>query len=93
MFLGSIDKRANLTNCQKFHYLKSYLDGEALSLVKHITVTDDNYKEAWERLVQRYDKKPLIARSCISNYLSLPSVSGSSVAALRKLVDGADECA
>ncbi|XP_070075678.1 uncharacterized protein [Drosophila takahashii] len=91
LFLGSVDRRENLTSCQKFHYLKSYLDGDALNLVKHIAVTEENYAEAWDKLVHRYDKKPLITRSLIAGFLALPNVAASGVAALRKLADTADE--
>ncbi|XP_070071112.1 uncharacterized protein [Drosophila takahashii] len=91
LFLGSVDRRENLTSCQKFHYLKSYLDGDALNLVKHIAVTEENYAEAWDKLVHRYDKKALITRSFIAGFLSLPNVAASGVAALRKLADTADE--
>ncbi|XP_033254138.1 uncharacterized protein LOC117193495 [Drosophila miranda] len=91
LFLGSVDKKSSLSKCQKFHYLKSYLDGEALSLIKHIPVSDANYQDAWERLENRYNKKSLIARSFIQNFLSLPTAKGSNIAELRKIVDTADE--
>ncbi|XP_041451284.1 uncharacterized protein LOC121404932 [Drosophila obscura] len=91
LFLGSVDKKSSLSNCQKFHYLKSYLDGEALSLIKHIPITDDNYQDAWERLKNRYNKKSLIARSFIQNFLSLPTAKSSNIIELRNIVDTADE--
>lgn len=87
LFLGSIGNRSNFTSCQKCHYLKSYLARDALNLVKHIAVTEENYTGAWERLVTRYDKK----QSFVNSFLSMPSVSGSGAASLRKLADGADE--
>ncbi|XP_041449923.1 uncharacterized protein LOC121404463 [Drosophila obscura] len=90
LFLGSVDKKSSLSNCQKFHYLKSYLDGEALSLIKHIPITDDNYQDAWERLKNRYNKKSLIARSFIQNFLSLPTAKSSNIIELRNIVDTAD---
>jgi len=34
-------------------YLKSYLSGEALALVKHIPVTNENYSEAWDKFEKR----------------------------------------
>ncbi|XP_046865278.1 uncharacterized protein LOC124459715 [Drosophila willistoni] len=79
MFLGSIGGDPHLTSCQKFHYLKSSLSGEAFSLIKHIAVTNDNYSEAWDRLVQRY----------IGSFLNLPTASVLNSVAIQKLADGA----
>ncbi|XP_033247333.1 uncharacterized protein LOC117188104 [Drosophila miranda] len=92
VYIGSVDRKSSLSKCQKLHYLKSYLDGEALSLVKHIPISDANYQDAWERIGNRYNKKSLIARSFIQNILSLPTAKGSNIAEVRKMVDTADEC-
>ncbi|XP_067613495.1 uncharacterized protein [Eurosta solidaginis] len=91
LFTGAIDQKNNLTPTQKFHYLKSYLAGDALQLVKHLALTDANYLEAWNRLTQRYDRKPLIVRSFIQSFLSLPTCHTAYANSLRKITDGADE--
>ncbi|XP_036339791.1 uncharacterized protein LOC118749130 [Rhagoletis pomonella] len=91
LFTGAIDQKTNLTSTQKFHYLKSYLAGEALKLVKHLAPTDSNYLEAWDRLTQRYDRKPLIVRSFIQSFLSLPTCHTANAQTLRKITYGADE--
>nr|XP_044248782.1 uncharacterized protein LOC123002531 [Drosophila takahashii] len=91
MFTASIASHSGLTDCQRFHYLKSYLSGEALTLVKHIPVTNENYSEAWDRLEKRYNKQSLIMRSFLNSFLTLPSATTTSIGAVRKLADGADE--
>ncbi|XP_070068173.1 uncharacterized protein [Drosophila takahashii] len=91
MFTASIASHSGLTDCQRFHYLKSYLSGEALTLVKHIPVTNENYSEAWDRLEKRYNKQSLIMRSFLNSFLTLPSANTTSIGAVRKLADGADE--
>jgi len=45
------------------------LDVVALNLVKHVAVTDENYVEAWDKLLPRYDNMPLITRSFIAGLL------------------------
>ncbi|XP_055923102.1 uncharacterized protein LOC129953729 [Eupeodes corollae] len=90
-FLGSVDTRKNLSPTHKFHYLKSYLRGDAANLIKHIAISDTNYPEAWDRLEKRYDRCQLIVQSFIQTFLSLPSASVSNVQTLRKISDGADE--
>ncbi|XP_055842658.1 uncharacterized protein LOC129909610 [Episyrphus balteatus] len=91
LFLGSVDTRKNLSPTHKFHYLKSYLRGDAANLIKHIAISDKNYEEAWDRLEKRYDRCQLIVQSFIETFLSLPSASVPNVQTLRKISDGADE--
>ncbi|XP_041631681.2 uncharacterized protein [Drosophila kikkawai] len=91
MFTDSIASNSSLTDCQRFHYLKSYLSGDALNLVKHIPVTNENYREAWDRLEQRYNKQSLIIRSFLNSFMTLPSATSTNLSTVRKLADGADE--
>lgn len=78
-----------MTSSEKFHYLKSFLEGEAAGLLKHTLVSESNYLTAWKKLTSRYNKKGLIASSLVKKLLSLPTVSNTS--SLRKLSDQADE--
>lgn len=92
LFIGSVDSKSNLTKTQKFYYLISFLDGEALNLIQNIPVSEDHYLEAWDKLESRYDRPHLCAFSYIQHFFKLPSVSISNHKSLRKIVDGADEC-
>lgn len=89
LFTSSVHNNGDLTPSQKFHYLKSYLDGEAAGLLKHTLISEAGYLGAWEKLTKRYDRKGRIASSLIRKLFSLPSVSSSY--SLRKFVDEADE--
>ncbi|XP_055922710.1 uncharacterized protein LOC129953537 [Eupeodes corollae] len=91
LFLGSVDTKTNLSPTHKFHYLKSYLRDDAANLIKHISISDVNYAEAWDRLEKRYDRRQLIAQSFIETFLSLPTTNVCNVQTLRKISDGADE--
>jgi hypothetical protein len=42
-----IHERNDLTNIQKFHYLKSSVKGEAQKLIVHLAITNDNYITAY----------------------------------------------
>ncbi|XP_041633403.1 uncharacterized protein [Drosophila kikkawai] len=91
MFTDSIASNSSLTDFQRFRYLKSYLSGDALNLVKHIPVTNENDREAWDRLEQRNNKQSLIIRSFLNSFMTLPSATSSNLSTVRKLADGADE--
>ncbi|XP_063922662.1 uncharacterized protein LOC135137054 [Zophobas morio] len=54
-FCSLIDQNNSLNNCQKFHYLKSSLKGEALATIDALTISVDNYKSAYDLLRKRYN--------------------------------------
>lgn len=92
LYVSTVHNNTNLTSCQKFYYLKSFLVDEAANLLNHMSVTDDNYAQAWDKLNKRYDKKGHIANALIQKFLNLSSgTSISGYSSLRKLTDGADE--
>ena len=61
-FKSSVHSDQELSDVDKFAYLKSYLKGRALNTVKGLAMTEANYKEAMELLEKRYgDKKALVS--------------------------------
>jgi len=58
---AEVANNALLVSDQSFNTTRRSL-GEALALVKHIPMTNENYSEAWDKLENRYNKKPLINR-------------------------------
>jgi hypothetical protein len=47
-----INYNRDLSDIQKFHYLRSSLKSDALSTIEHLTLSNDNYQAAWE-LIQK----------------------------------------
>lgn len=64
-FSSLIHDNKRLKNIHKFHYLNSYLEGEAARVLCNFEVTDKNYNQAWQLLCERYDNK----RQLINNHL------------------------
>ena len=56
-FLSLIHNNSQLSNIQKFHYLKSALKGNAASVIHSFEITSKNYKESWDLLKSRFDNK------------------------------------
>lgn len=48
---------------EKFEYLQTRLKGEALSLIKHLKPTNDNYTIAWELLNEKYYKSDNVKKA------------------------------
>lgn len=91
LFMDTVESNLSFTCAQKFYYLKSFLRGDAANLIKHMSISEANYIEAWDRLEKRYDQKHLIVQSFIQSFLSLPSCITPNIQTLRKISDGADE--
>jgi hypothetical protein len=69
MFKAIVHCNEQLTDIQKYHYLKSALTGEAERLISNIPMTTSNYPIVWKLLVdtRRYENKRMIAASHINN--------------------------
>lgn len=83
LFTALIDDSTQLTNVQKFLYLKGALSNEALNLVNDLPLTNDNYKAALELLKKRYDNNLVIINTHIKGLLGTPLVTRGDGAQLR----------
>lgn len=68
-FDSLINTNDNIPNINKFHHLRSSLEGGALVVIKSIEFTSNNYKVAWDLICQRYNNKNLL----INNHYSVLS--------------------
>lgn len=50
IFNSLVASNKTLLNVQRLHYLKANLTGEASLTIKNFTITDANYKTAWDVL-------------------------------------------
>ncbi|CAI6377504.1 unnamed protein product [Macrosiphum euphorbiae] len=84
-FRSAIHEENSFTSAHKFYYLRSYLTGAALDLIKAVPMTDANYYVAIERLKQRYDNKSLTIQSHIKSLLESPHVENATATELQQL--------
>lgn len=71
-FVAAIHENSDVTPAFKFSYLKKSLTGKAARTMGEWQLTDDNYQEAWERLHQLYNRKYLICRELLRQFIRLP---------------------
>lgn len=76
-----------ISDCQKFLYLKGVLGDEPLLLIKNLRATNDNYKSAWEILEKRYNNKRKIIYTHYRSILDMPPMSIESAQTLRSMLD------
>ncbi|XP_064489069.1 uncharacterized protein LOC135400935 [Ornithodoros turicata] len=68
--------------------LKGYLTGKAMTVIKELSLSEENYSIAIDLLKDRFGKKSLIIDEHMTRLLNLPKVSDSSeVTKLRELYD------
>ncbi|XP_054259498.1 uncharacterized protein LOC128984223 [Macrosteles quadrilineatus] len=77
----------SLAPMEKFSYLKSLLEGPALSIVEGIPFDPDNYKLAYDSLVERYTNPRILACFYLNKILDQQPVKTPSLSSLRQVLD------
>lgn len=72
-------------------YLKSYVSGKAVKLIRTYQETDPQYDEAWDTLKNRFDNKRSIIIVHLKSIFSQQSMSVESASGIKRLVDSANE--
>ncbi|XP_048483606.1 uncharacterized protein LOC125489951 [Plutella xylostella] len=73
-FTSLIHDNEKIKNIHKFHYLNSYLEGEASRVICNLEVNDLNYVKAWQLLCERFDNKRQLINNHLKSLLSFESV-------------------
>ncbi|XP_018396261.1 PREDICTED: uncharacterized protein LOC108774612 [Cyphomyrmex costatus] len=87
MFEQLIHTNQNLSEIEKFHYLRSSLKDKASEIIKSIETTADNYKDAWNALKERFDNKRWILQRHIKAIFEIAPVTKENYVQLRELLD------
>ena len=74
-FQCAVDANEDLSEIQKLTYLRSLLEGPALSTITGLALTNNNYNIAINLLRERYDNKQLLISSHMRTLLSLERVT------------------
>ncbi|XP_045161786.2 uncharacterized protein LOC123526607 [Mercenaria mercenaria] len=74
-FSSAVHSNQNLTDVQKFNYLRSQLEDEAARKIDGFALTNANYSNAVELLHEQYGQKHKIVHAYIQSLLHLPSPS------------------
>lgn len=86
LFNSIMSHMADLPDVEKFEFLKTSLEGEALSLVVHLPLTAANYSSAWGLLRARYGNKRDLARVHLEALLAPHSVLSNDAGSIKSLI-------
>lgn len=92
LYVAAVHDNTGLTGAQKLQYLKASVKGDAALLLQSVSITNDNYEQAWELLNNRYQNRREIVTSTLKRLVNNPPMRSDSPLELRKLVDTTMEC-
>lgn len=82
-----IDERSDIDDLVKFTYLRSCMKGSAVNKIAIYSVSADNYKVAWDLLVETYERKRILASKHFQAILHYKPIEKPSSVALYALHD------
>lgn len=92
LFNNVFIKNKDLSEIERFYFLKTQLVDEALQLIQHLQPTEDNFKIAWQLLTQRYNNQRRMVDSYVKRILNQPQITKSTADKLKELHDTTKEC-
>ena len=90
-FLSLVHSDTVMDPIRKFHYLKSCLSGEAANVINSMTVNGDNYNNAWNVLIERYNNKKLLVNHHLKGLFSPSAIKQENHIELKSLLDNTNK--
>ncbi|XP_053956140.1 uncharacterized protein LOC128861784 [Anastrepha ludens] len=87
VFTTLVHNNKDLTEVEKFQYLRSCLTDEASRLIQSLEVTSKNYNTALDLIVSRFNNSHLIFQSHMQQICDLTNLSSSNTYLLRNFID------
>ena len=87
----AVAQNEDLSDVEKFHYLRGFLKGEARLAIDGLEITKDNYLEAWELLEGRFGNRQVIVNCHMEELCSIKGVSDKDdTKGLRRMYDNVE---
>ena len=84
----AINSSSNLSNIEKFNYLRCYIEGDTLHKIAGFTLNNKNYNKALDLLKNRYGNLQLIISAHMNELLKSKKItSDKDLTGLRKFFD------
>ena len=84
-FEAAVHRRTDLTNIEKFTYLRSLLDKTALQAIEGFFLTAENYTAAWRLLNEHFGNEQISISSYMNKILNISPVYLPNVRSFREL--------
>ncbi|XP_055584724.1 uncharacterized protein LOC129737588 [Uranotaenia lowii] len=87
LFVSLVHSSSDLSNIQKFYYLRSSLSGDALKLIQTIAISANNYPVAWNLLVEHFQNPVRLKQTYVDSLFEFSQLKRESAADLHSLVE------
>jgi len=92
-FSLSVDSNESVANVDKFNYLLRFLSGKALSCVKGLTLSSENYLQALGLLKERFGNPQVLISAHMDKLIKIKRVKGiDNLESLRKMYNDVETC-
>ena len=92
-FSTSIHENDEITDIDRFNYLKRYLGGQAFETISGLSLNKENYNHAIDILRERYGNPQVLISSHMDRLINMNKVSNKNdTFSLRKLYNGIENC-
>ncbi|XP_055588990.1 uncharacterized protein LOC129741289 [Uranotaenia lowii] len=87
LFISLVHSSSELSNIQKFYYLRSSLAGDALKLIQTIAISANNYPVAWNLLIDHFQNPARLKQTYVDSLFEFAPLKKESAADLHSLVE------
>lgn len=87
IYVSLVHNNRSMGDAEHFHYLLLCLSGSALSVIKSVPLSADNYAVTWGALSDRFDNKCLLASAHLDKLFAFKPISQESLPALIEFVN------
>lgn len=91
-FSSIINNAGEVSGIQKLDFLMSHLEGEALKLVEHIPIEEDNFAVVWDALKKRFENKKLLVNAQLKILFGQPIISQETSQQIKRILDTTNQC-
>ncbi|XP_037295929.1 uncharacterized protein LOC119188381 isoform X2 [Manduca sexta] len=86
-FVSLVHSSKDISDIQKFHYLRSSLKGSAALVINSVQFSSDNYNVAWELLLNRFNNSRLLTQSHVKSLFTMNVLNKESPVLIKTLID------
>nr|XP_012221303.1 PREDICTED: uncharacterized protein LOC105671592 [Linepithema humile] len=85
LFQSVIGRNSSISDIERFHYLRSCLQGAAERLIRPLSVTENNYTRAWTMLENHFENKRELIRSNFAAFTTVAKMKSDTADELSRI--------
>lgn len=90
-FSSLVDSNVDLSDINKFHYLRASLEGTAAIVIQSIELSAKNYSIAWGLLCERFDNKRMLIQNHVTALLEIEPLNRESSDNIKGMIDAVNK--